>query len=70
MSQTCETVQIQGEPSEGNPSGVVVINESDFDPATMTKHQEQGESPPDAEKVPEADGVKKSTKVVAPWASK
>jgi hypothetical protein len=76
MSQTCETVQIKGEPSEGNPSGIVVINECDFDPATMTKLQEQENlSPeaakaPEAEKAPEADSAKKPTKVVAPWASK
>lgn len=32
----CPTVQIQMEPSEDNPSGVVTINESDFDAETMT----------------------------------
>ena len=31
----CPTVKIRMEPSEGNPSGVVVINESDFDATTM-----------------------------------
>ncbi len=69
MSQTCETVQIQCEPCEGNPLGFVVINESDFDPETMTKHQAQEDSSSDVEKVLEAGSVKESAKVVAPWAS-
>lgn len=31
----CPTVQIQLAPSADNPTGVVIINESDYDAATM-----------------------------------
>lgn len=66
MSETCKTVAIKGEPSEGNPSGVVIINESDFDEGSMTKCDV-----PEAD-VPEAVDVvqpaKKRGKAVSPWA--
>ena len=31
----CPTVEIQTEVRDNNPTGVIVINESDFDPETM-----------------------------------
>ena len=72
MSQFCSTVRIKTEPSEGNPSGIVVINESDFDAETMTKHEETEEAPkapvapaPLAPEAPKAKGAK----AVAPWAA-
>ena len=70
MSQTCPTVAIKGEPTEGNPSGIVVINESDFDEATMTKC-DIPETPLET-KEPEVPEVPVETvaKVVAPWAAK
>lgn len=70
--QTCPTVAIQGEPSEGNPSGIVVINELDFDATTMTKCDapEPVESVV-VEVVPVATfGTETAPKVVAPWAAK
>lgn len=67
---SCPTVTIKGEPSEGNPSGIVVINESDFNEATMVK-VDAPETPvvetpvdPVVEEVPAA-----AAKVVAPWAA-
>lgn len=80
--ESCPTVAIQGKPSEGNLSGVVIVNESDFDPATMTKVGEAQLKTEAAEKVAaevqtkaeakvleEAD-PKNQPKVVAPWAAK
>lgn len=65
--ESCSTVAIQGKPSEGNPSGVVIINESDFDAATMTKAGEIKV----AAKVEVAEEVTpvKVPKAVAPWAT-
>ena len=69
--QTCPTVAIQGEPSEGNPSGIVVINESDFDATTMTMcdapEPVKSMVAEDAIIAPEEAAV---AKVVAPWAAK
>ena len=70
--QTCPTVAIQGEPSEGNPSGIVVINESDFDATTMTMCDAPEPTEPVA---PEGasgafDETTNAPKVVAPWAAK
>lgn len=70
--QTCPTVAIKGEPSEGNSSGIVVINESDFDAATMTMCEmpEPVESVV-VEVVPVATvEAETAPKVVAPWAAK
>ncbi len=78
---TCPTVQIQSEPSEGNPSGIVVINECDFDAETMvlatvseedeapveTKTPEAPKAPVEVAPAPKATG--KAGKVVAPWAA-
>jgi hypothetical protein len=67
---SCPTVAIQGEPSEGNPSGIVVINESDFDEATMTLcaiPEPTVETAP--ETAPQGD-LQEPAKVVAPWAAK
>lgn len=69
---SCPTVAIKGEPSEGNPSGIVVINESDFDATTMTKCDlpEPVESVV-VEVVPAATvEAETAPKVVAPWAAK
>lgn len=70
-SNSCPTVAIQGEPSEDNPSGIVVINESDFDAETMTK-AEVLEAPvaPVAPEAPTAPVDTKTAKNVAPWAAK
>ena len=35
MTQTCETVTIKTPVSEDNPTGIVVINATDFDAETM-----------------------------------
>lgn len=64
----CATVAIKGEPTEGNPSGIVVINESDFDAATM----ELAEVPepakePVLEPVAPVDPNAPVKSVVAPW---
>lgn len=71
---SCPTIQIQGQPSDGNPSGIVVINESDFDAATMVKVETSTnavvEKPVEAavvETKPVASG--KAAKAVAPWAA-
>lgn len=70
--QTCPTVAIQGEPSEGNPSGIVVINELDFDATTMTMcDAPEPTEPVVVEVVPVATfGTETAPKVVAPWAAK
>ena len=65
--QTCPTVAIQGEPSEGNPSGIVVIDESDFDATTMTKCEMPAE--PVVEVVPTEQTDATVPKIVAPWAA-
>ena len=62
---SCPTIQIQGQPSDGNPSGIVVINESDFDAETMTL----ATPAPEAPAAPEATPAKSGKKVVAPWAA-
>lgn len=70
---SCPTCVIQTEPSADNPSGKVVINESDFDEATMTKCEPDAPTPeapeaPLAENVvPPVDGATSETKIVAPW---
>lgn len=75
---SCPTIQIQGQPSDGNPSGIVVINESDFDAETMTLATPAPEAPeapapeapaPEAPAAPEATPAKSGKKVVAPWAA-
>lgn len=67
---SCPTVTIKCEPSEGNPSGVVVINESDFDETTMTK-VDVPTAEAVAEPVPETvASATEAAKVVAPWKSK
>jgi hypothetical protein len=82
MSQhSCPTVAIQMEPSEGNPTGVVIVNESDFDEATMTKADVSAEVVPvevvpvDVVPVDPVDPVVTTAavpvaKVVAPWKTK
>lgn len=45
----CPTVTIQTEPSDGNPTGHVVINASDYNAETMTLV-----NPEEAPKAPEA----------------
>lgn len=65
---SCPTVAIQCKPSESNPSGVVLINESDFDAATMTKAGEIKVAAK-VEVVEEVTPVK-VPKAVAPWAAK
>jgi hypothetical protein len=68
--ESCATVTIQLEKTEDNPTGLVVINESDFDAETMTKVDpvpEQAPSPATTnEQQPPAETGEK--KVVAPWA--
>lgn len=70
---SCPTVAIQGESSEGNPSGVVIINESDFDPETMTKckvpEPSEPAAPEPAAPVVDPNAQKEPPKVVAPWAA-
>lgn len=82
---TCQTVQIQGTPSAGNPTGVTVINAADFDADTMTlaTPAAEGSNPeapapaaPEAPApaapeapAPEAPAAKSGKKVVAPWAA-
>ena len=62
--ESCATVAIQLEKTEDNPTGVVVINESDFDAKTMTKVESEVGQP--AEQQPPVESGEK--KVVAPWA--
>jgi hypothetical protein len=67
---SCPTVTIKGEPSEGNPSGNVVINESDFDETTMVK-VEIVEVPIEVPvEVPAQPEDTTTAKVVAPWKAK
>lgn len=67
--ESCATVAIQLEKTEDNPTGIVVINESDFDAETMTKADmpDQASAPatPTEQQPPAETGEKK---VVAPWA--
>jgi len=53
----CKTLEIQTEPSPGNPSGVVLINESDFNP---TIHTMVGGNPEPVKvtEVPKVDATK------------
>ena len=67
--ESCATVAIQMEKTEDNPTGIVVINESDFDADTMTKADVPEQAPVPAttdEQQPPAETGEK--KVVAPWA--
>jgi hypothetical protein len=66
--QSCPTVTIQVEKTEDNPTGLVVINESDYNPETMTKVDPvpEQQQPASTEQQPPADNGEK--KVVAPWA--
>lgn len=75
---SCPTIQIQGTPSAGNPTGVTVINAADFDAETMTLATPAPEAPeapapeapaPEAPEAPEATPAKSGKKVVAPWAA-
>lgn len=59
----CPTVKIQMEPSAENPSGVVVINESDFDAATMVLDGASVATPVVAEPVV----LSVVNKVTPPW---
>lgn len=68
--QSCATVAIQLKKTEDNPTGIVVINESDFDPDTMIKAEPANPSLAPAvpvEPPPPAETGEK--KVVAPWAA-
>ena len=66
--ESCATVTIQLEKTEANPTGLVVINESDYDAETMTKVEPQAEQQPaSTEQQPSADNGGEK-KVVAPWA--
>lgn len=66
--ESCATVTIQLEKTEANPTGLVVINESDYDAETMTKVEPQAEQQPASteQQPPANNGGEK--KVVAPWA--
>ena len=69
MSQySCPTVSVQGKQTPENPTGIVVINESDFDAETMTLAPEP--EPKTEEPVVVVEEPAKSTKTVAPWKSK
>ena len=81
MTQSCKTVTILTEQSKENPSGHVIINESDFNPETMTladdeaPAEEDPKVPANAEAVnqpvvPPVEASKEAAKVVAPWAAK
>ena len=66
--ESCATVTIQLEKTEANPTGLVVINESDYDAETMTKVEPQAEQQPaSTEQQPPTDNGGEK-KVVAPWA--
>jgi hypothetical protein len=64
---SCATVAIKGESTEDNPTGVVIINESDFDADTMIlcdiPETPVVEIPVD----PVVAEVSTAPKVVAPW---
>ncbi len=64
----CATVAIKLQPSEGNPTGIVIINESDFDPTTMTKVTLEPSVVVETPAEPEVPTT--PPKVVAPWAAK
>jgi hypothetical protein len=76
---SCPTCTIQTEPTEGNPTGKVLINESDFDEETMTKCEPDApdapvvavaagtETPAGGEATPPVAGTDAGTKIVAPW---
>lgn len=72
---SCPTIEIQCEPSEENPSGIVVINEIDFDKATMKKvvssNKPEPQVPPVKAPPVEVPAEPSATpKAVAPWAAK
>jgi hypothetical protein len=69
--QTCETVAIQGEKSEGNPTGIIVVNKSDYDLETMTLAEPvQAQQEPIVPPAPvEQEKPLATAKVVAPWAA-
>lgn len=66
----CPTVQIQIEPSESNPSGVVVINESDYDPETMKLVSGEPPAPPVDATASTTAPSETATAVTPPWGSK
>ena len=69
----CPTVQIQIAPSEANPSGVVVINEEDYDAGTMTLVGAEPPAPPAQDPVAAivaAEAAAVSAIAPPPWASK
>ena len=78
MSDNCATKTICVEPTDGNPSGTVVINEEDFDPATMQEYgveqpqlQLQAATAAKPAKAPKATAPVEATAApVAPWAAK
>jgi hypothetical protein len=43
---TCNTVKIKAEVTDENPDGVVIINESDFDPAVHELHETKAPEAP------------------------
>jgi hypothetical protein len=66
--ESCATVTIQMEKTEDNPTGLVVINESDYNPETMVKVDPvpEQQQPASTEQQPPADNGGEK-KVVAPW---
>jgi hypothetical protein len=67
MSQySCPTVAIQLEITPENPTGIVLINESDFDAATMTKTVSADVIVAETVEAP----VEVAPKIVAPWTVK
>lgn len=62
----CATVQIQTEPSADNPTGVVTVNESDFDAATMTLWDAPAKPPVEVPPVVVVTPVSNSP-VTPPW---
>jgi hypothetical protein len=67
---SCPTVAIKGTPTDGNPSGVTIINESDFDAETMTKCDMPEPTEPVVVDPVVVEDDKEPAKVVAPWAAK
>ena len=66
----CQTVAIATEPTPQNPTGIIVINESDFDASTMTLATVEEPVVLTEVKPPVEPPVDTGGKVVAPWAAK
>lgn len=58
----CPTVEIQAKSTDDNPTGIVVINESDFDAETMTLVVTEPAAP--------VEPVEPTAPASAPWAKK